>query len=92
MLIDALYLLIHSTGMFDFLKINDPFLCNGTFGQLAGLGPEHCVVMHKHLSELENGGWREKREFNQYSDTYYSSSTKKAKLYLDKSVVPTHQP
>jgi hypothetical protein len=72
--------------MFNFLKINDPFLGNGTFGQLARLGPERCAVMHMHLSELENGGWREKKEFKRFVDAY-SSSTEKVKAYLDKCAV-----
>lgn len=71
--------------MFNFLKINDPFLGAGTFGQLARFGPERCAVMHLHLSELENGGWKKKEEFEQYIKAYNASS-KGVKKYLDNAI------
>ena len=44
--------------MFNFMKIDDPFLGEGTFGQLARFGPERCYVMHMLLLELADGGWK----------------------------------
>ena len=41
-------------------------LRKGTFGQLASWGPERCYVMHKKLSELENGGYKRMEEFKRY--------------------------
>ena len=52
--------------MFKFLMKNDPVLGINTFGQMARFGPERCYVMHQKLSELENGGWEEKKEFDRF--------------------------
>mmetsp|Transcript_30204 Transcript_30204/g.63996 ORF Transcript_30204/g.63996 Transcript_30204/m.63996 type:complete len:87 (-) Transcript_30204:341-601(-) len=54
--------------MFKFLMKNDPMLGRNTFGQMARFGPERCYVMHQKLSELENGGWREKPEFDKFKN------------------------
>jgi hypothetical protein len=71
--------------MFNFVKIHDPYLGKGTFGQLARFGPERCALMHLQLSQLENGGWKEKPEFKRYIDAR-ASSTKRVQKYLDKAV------
>lgn len=71
--------------MFNFMKINDPFLGDGTFGQLARLGPEWCAVMHLHLSELEMGGWKSKDEFTRYKAAF-NASNEEVKQYLDNAI------
>lgn len=45
---------------------DDPFLGNGTFGQLSRFGPERVYVMHSCLSELEGDGWKSKSEFHKF--------------------------
>ena len=54
--------------MFSYLKISDPYLGPNTYGHLSRLGPERCYVMHSHLLELENGGWKARDEFERYME------------------------
>lgn len=68
--------------MFNFLKTDDPYLGNGTFGQLARFGPERCAVMHLQLMDLENGGWMKKKEFDRYNSAY-AESDPAVKEFLD---------
>jgi len=75
-----------STDMFNFIKMDDPFLGDGTFGQLARLGPERCAVMHILLSELERGGWKGKVEFKPFIKAYNTVAGDAEKKYLDKAV------
>ncbi len=72
--------------MFNFMKIDDPFLGEGTFGQLARFGPERCYVMHMLLSELADGGWKWKDEFMRYREAYDSVAGDAEKKYLDQAV------
>ena len=72
--------------MFNFMKINDPFLGEGTFGQLARFGPERCSVMHTLLMELENGGWKTNVEFKRFVDAYNTVAGTAEKKYLDTAV------
>jgi hypothetical protein len=71
--------------MFNFMKMDDPFLGNGTFGQLARFGPERCAAMHLILSDLESGGWKEKPEFKRYQDAYATLAGEKETDYIDKA-------
>lgn len=71
--------------MFNFMKMDDPFLGNGTFGQLARFGPERCAVMHHLLSELGSDGWKEKAEFKRYKDAYNTVAGENEQAYLDKA-------
>ena len=71
--------------MFHFLKIDDPYLGNNTYGHIARLGPERCYVMHSLLSELENGGWKTKPEFKRYLEAYPKVISAAVKEHLDKS-------
>ncbi len=58
--------------MFNYLKKDDPYLGDGTFGQLACFGPERCAVMHLQLLDLENK-WDTKDEFERYNLAYNTS-------------------
>ena len=72
--------------MFNFMKMNDPFLGEGTFGQLARFGPERCYTMHKLLKELEGGVMKEQMEFQRFRAAYESVAGDTEKQYLDKAV------
>jgi hypothetical protein len=54
---------VYFDGMFDWLIHNDPHLGAGSYGQTARLCPEQAYIMHKLLSDLEEGGRKEKPEF-----------------------------
>ena len=54
--------------MFDWTMRNDPEIGTGSFGQTSRLCPERVFIMHKLLSELENGGWRSKPRFKAFLD------------------------
>jgi hypothetical protein len=84
-IVDCCVVLLFSTDMFNFMKMDDPFLGNGTFGQLARFGPERCAVMHVLLSDLESGGWKEKPEFKRYKDAYSTLAGEKETDYIDKA-------
>ena len=72
--------------MYNFMRMNDPFLGDGTFGQLARFGPERCSVMHTLLLELESGAWKEKAEFKRFREAYDSVAGDAEKKYLDTAV------
>ena len=72
--------------MFNFMKIDDPFLGEGTFGQLARFGPERCYVMHMLLLELADGGWKWKDEFLHFREAYGSVAGDDEKEYLADAV------
>ena len=55
--------------MFNCPKKEDPYLGNGTFGQLARFGPEQCAVMHLQLLELDDK-WDTKNDFEWYNLAY----------------------
>ena len=84
-IVDCCVVFLFSTDMFNFMKMDDPFLGNGTFGQLARFGPERCAVMHVLLSDLESGGWKEKPEFKRYQDAYATLAGEKETDYIDKA-------
>ena len=71
--------------MFNFLKIDDPYLGDNTFGHIARLGPERCSVMHHQLSKLENNGWETKKEFESYRAAYATVANTAVHQYLDKA-------
>ncbi len=72
--------------MFNFMRMDDPFLGEGTFGQLARFGPERCYVMHMLLLELADGGWKWKDEFLRFREAYDSVAGEAEKKYLDEAV------
>jgi hypothetical protein len=72
--------------MFNFMKMDDPFLGEGTFGQLARFGPERCYVMHMLLLELADGGWKWKDEFQQFREANDLVAGDAEKEYLDEAV------
>ena len=72
--------------MYNFMRMNDPFLGEGTFGQLARFGPERCSVMHTLLLELESGAWKEKAEFKRFREAYDSVAGDVERKYLDTAV------
>ena len=72
--------------MYNFMRMNDPFLGDGTFGQLARFGPERCSVMHTLLLELESGAWKEKAEFKRFREAYDSVAGDVERKYLDTAV------
>ena len=69
--------------MFNYLKKDDPYLGDGTFGQLARFGPERCAVMHLQLLDLENK-WDTKVEFERYNMAY-NTSDPAVQEFLDNS-------
>lgn len=71
--------------MFNFLKIDDPYLGDNTYGHIARLGPERCMVMHHQLMELEDSGWETKEEFRSYQKAYATVATAAVQEYLDKA-------
>ena len=68
------------------MRMNDPFLGDGTFGQLARFGPERCPVMHTLLLELESCAWKEKAEFKRFQEAYDSVAGDAERKYLDTAV------
>jgi len=59
------YTYFYKDANYFFLKC-DPVLGKGTHGFLARLLHERLYATHKKLSEIENGGWRNKDEFKRY--------------------------
>lgn len=52
--------------MFNWTMTDDPILGTGSFGQTARHCVERCYIMHKLLCDLENNGWKKRKEFKQY--------------------------
>ena len=71
--------------MFSYLKIDDPYLGDNTYGHLSQLGPERCYVMHSHLLELENGGWKDREEFKRYMEVVPNVVSVDVVEHLDKA-------
>ena len=71
--------------MFSYLKIDDPYLGDNTYGHLSRLGPERCYVMHSHLLELENGGWKARDEFKRYMEVVPNVVSVDVEEHLDKA-------
>lgn len=71
--------------MFSYLKKDDPYLGQNTYGHLSRLGPERCYVMHSLLVELENGGWKTKDEYKRFLDVVPNVISVEVEEHLDKA-------
>jgi hypothetical protein len=50
----------------EWLKRNDPLFGQGSYGHIICFVFEHIYIMHRDLSKLENGGWKDLDEFKPY--------------------------
>ena len=58
---------IYFDDMFHFTMKDDPFLGEGSFGQISRFCVERCYIMHKLLSDIEKGNWKEWTQFQEYT-------------------------
>jgi hypothetical protein len=75
--------------MFDWAMRDDPVLGPGSYGQTSRLCPERAFVMHKLLSNLENGGWRSRPAFREFLEVlegvqYAGSISAGGREYVEK--------
>jgi len=58
---------IYFDDMFHFTMKDDPFLGEGSFGQISRFCVERCYIMHNLLSDIEKGNWKEWTQFQEYT-------------------------